>query len=256
MKYHKNDTLILFAAYCDKNILPEYLKIYLLELRKYAKEMVFINCFDTYITQEQFFFKHHQIDILTVNNEGYDFGMWQKALAQKNLADYKHILLVNDSCILIQPLSNFFNQWANSNADYYGILSSNEKQYHLQSYFIGLNQHAIQVLVNHFTRHGIVKDKRKLINLYEIGLTVGMLKKGLCVDALYNGSGNTNPNFHQLEALLVEGFPLIKKQIALNKLFEHDIKAFAKENIDLSAENIKKIIKKHSALEVDWDKIF
>ena len=90
------------------------------------------------------------IQLMICENKGWDFGMWHYGLMNSTTDSYERIALVNDSCILFKPLTDFFN-WLNaSNLDLAGITDSSQYTYHLQSYFIVMNKRAIAPIVAYF----------------------------------------------------------------------------------------------------------
>lgn len=227
-------------------------------MSQYCKTIVFINSFDNYLENDKSFIEENKIEPIFLENLGHDFGMWQRALQLYDTNNYDHILLANDSCVLLQSLTAFFDWHKTSKPSFAGMINSYENAEHIQSYFTIYNQEAFAVLQKRFKTVGLVKDKRKLIKKYEIGLTQAMQKAKVKTESFFKPDKNqkTNPLFHTIPQLLESGFPFIKKQVFFNQLAAHDQAAFEAQQINLSPSFILPIIQKNcTALQCNWIEI-
>ena len=118
--------IVLFSSYFLSDELPFYIRFYLEKLQPHVKNIIFITNEEKTLNEESLIWlKNNTSHILFVKNEGYDFGMWQKALNTYNLDDYEEIVLCNDSCICFAGFEKYFDFHDKTNADVTGITLSN-----------------------------------------------------------------------------------------------------------------------------------
>lgn len=209
-------SLCLYSSYFSGSEIPYYVRYYLEQLVPHFSRIIFVNNRKELAENSLSFLKQHGIVAMMVENEGYDFGMWGKAIASTDIREYDRVALINDSCILFKDLHQDFKRINESSADYMGMIISDRYATHLQSFFLIIGKRAIPVLKAHFEEHGMILDYRNLIQVYEIGLTQRMLKENMVVESLYNNAHRDhakNPSFALVQELIEEGMPMIKKKI-------------------------------------------
>lgn len=220
--------ICLFSSYFIGNKIPTYVRFYLCELKNFFDEVYLITNNDKNLEEENFsFLNKNQIKLKLVKNEGYDFGMWCKALQDINTRVYKEIALVNDSCILFRRLDSIFEWAAKQDSLYLGLVDSREGgQLHIQSYFLIFKNEAITFLQEYFKIKGLILDYSQVIKEYEIGLYGFLFKKGIKGVAKYPSNqyqkSGLNPLFFSYERLLGDGFPLVKKKMLFHTLSKGD----------------------------------
>jgi lipopolysaccharide biosynthesis protein len=207
--------ICLFSSYFNGNTLPYYVEYYVNELSRHFSKILFITN-----TKGEGAWKdvlnRAGIEVMEVENEGYDFGMWYKAILKMDLSTYREIALVNDSCILFRPIDEDIAAVRAMKEEYVGMVLSDRYSPHLQSYFIMAKGKAVPTMLSYFLDHGIVNEYREVIQTYEIGLSVHMTQTNIGLGTLYNkgfSSFPKNPSFARIEALIHEGIPMIKKKI-------------------------------------------
>jgi lipopolysaccharide biosynthesis protein len=213
------NSICLFSSYLTEGEIPYYIRIYLLELVRHNRKVVFVTNLSFLPGDSEHFLKANQIEFFPVKNEGYDFGMWAKAMNMISTEGFDRLMLINDSCLLLGRLDSLLDKINSRKLDYAGLLSSEEIQPHIQSYFLVLSPQAIPVLKEYFALHGIQTGIKEVIHTYEIGLTRYMEEKGLSSGTVFSGlpgKGRFNPVYSQIERLIEEGFPLIKKKLLFN----------------------------------------
>lgn len=130
----------------------------------------------------------------------------------------------------------------NTDHDFWGLIDSHEKpwfsshenNYHIQSHFLILNVNAIKKLPSFFDLLNVVeilnetdmkKLRRLVIDRWEIGLTQFFIKEGLIPGSFINShklhlkyqpkkQNLTHSIYYELAS---EGYPLLKKKVALEK---------------------------------------
>lgn len=251
-------SISLFASHFGMNYIPEYIKIYLTELKKATHEVLLIHTGPELANTEREWLKNNGILILKRNNVGHDFGSWQSAIEVLDTQKYDLILLANDSCFCIQPLVSIINWFNQSDLDFGGLINSNEKGYHIQSFFMLFKQNGVSALQKAFEKNGLILNKKSLIKKYEIGLTTIQKRNGNKVKSLVEipPTNKSNPMFHQTTHLIQSHFPLVKKQLILNTLSPEDIEAMKSAGIYTGPYVIQSAIKDYSKINVDWDEVF
>jgi len=187
------------------------------------------------------------VDVQLVINEGYDFGMWYKALNTIDINKCEQIAFVNDSCILFKDL-DIVMQFMNSNLyDYCGITDSNQISYHLQSYFIVVNgRRCIDMVYEYYLLNNIIKtnDVRDIINIYEIGLPDFLAKKGFKIGSMFKYTDYpTSPNICLMNAMDIidKGCPMIKRKLIYKTFREHEKSFLVHHRFDFNFDYITQI---------------
>ena len=151
-------SLCLFASYFTEQEIPYYITVYLKELKKQYKEVVFLTSQKKLSSESIQFLETENLTLFLTENKGFDFGQWYQAFQSLSIDNYEKIVLVNDSCILFKPLDEFINWSTNNKADMQGITLSEALYPHLQSYFLVLNKKAIALTLEYFQKHKIKEN--------------------------------------------------------------------------------------------------
>ena len=172
--------LALYAHYGPKPQVAKYVFHYLQQLRLLDFQITFIS--NSVISREsEDELRKYSAHIITRENTGYDFAMWQRGLAESDLAQFDELLLTNSS--IIGPLHPLVDLWKNpavADGDFWGLTDNDEMEVHLQSYFL-----VFQPRVFHSARFAEFwrsvlpyQDKFQIIRSYEIGLTKWLAEGG------------------------------------------------------------------------------
>ncbi len=207
----------LFAMWSPSGELLNYRKVYLQELRRCADYIIVIAAGGLKEEEKRYLYDQ-QIDCITRDNLGLDFGSWYEGLkAIGDLGQFSQVILANDSCVPIREFKTLA-KWADENPfDYFGITTSRIISPHVQSYFVGFKPSTYRTVVDYFNQHKVMNaGKDAIIRTYEIGLSAQIRKKGFSIGALhpYDMSPITiNPSIVAVPVLMKTGCPLIKRQI-------------------------------------------
>lgn len=278
-------SICFFCSYYNSPELPAYVRIYLSELKRHFTEVVLLTNEKIIAPADLQFLASAGIPYRLYENEGFDFGMWYKALQEYDITKYERIGLVNDSCILFKKLDAFFNWLEKENIDYAGMSDSNNIQYHIQSYFLVINKRAIALTKEYFQQYGIIKNLKAVIETYEVGLSIHLYKAGLKLQAyyslkslpypfqnkigkdgklkgnfihfrqwqLYNCYCGTeyigNPVWYKTKDMIKSDFPLIKKKILIRNYGDADWKEMVRVGFDPDPRHYTRLIKK---MYPDW----
>lgn len=249
-------SICFFCSYYSGSSLPIYVRYYLTELTRHFTEVVLLTNEKTILPADTDFLQSLNIPYRLYENEGFDFGMWHKALREYDIEQYDRVGLINDSCILFKKLDFFFEWLESENVDYAGMTDCNAIQYHIQSYFLIINKTTIAPVKEYIERNGVVTNIKEVIKVYEVGLSQYLIGLGLKLTAYYpiqciqlplknSSEGNRklkdklilshqkwklsmgfigkkymgNPMWYTSKELIKQGIPLIKKKI-LTRLYD------------------------------------
>ncbi len=223
--------------------MPLYVKIYVDEISEYFDQVILVT--NERAGNLKIAINRLNISTVFVKNEGYDLGMFHKALQTVDISEYGQIACVNDSNVLFNSLLPVFSWSKTITADFWGLIDSNQRpgfsthkdNYHIQSHFIVFNRQAVLNLPAFFATLNIqeildekdpVKLRQIVINKWEIGLSRFLIDKGLksasYVDShsycqKYLSGKQANVGLKLYPELIRSGFPLIKiKVITKGKL--------------------------------------
>lgn len=183
---------VIFAHYDKNNKIENYVIFYLKELKKIAKNIVFIS--DCNLNEEEIAklsnITHH---IIAKRHGEYDFGSYKYGYLyakENNLLNTEELILANDSCF--GPLLSFEDIWNEINkkeCDFWGINQNDiDVDFHIQSFFIVFKENIFKnELFNNFIIN-IKKQENKdeIIKKYEIGLSKLLLENGFKAQSFCN----------------------------------------------------------------------
>jgi len=240
--------ICLFSSYSINDEIDNYVKFYIEMLLEHFDEVLFITNDDRNINDSELsFFNEIDVSVKLVKNEGYDFGMWYKALNSIDVNEYDEIAFVNDSCLLFMSLDKIMEFHRQSNLDFFGITSSNEILYHLQSYFtIAKGSKIINAIKNYYDSHGIIKsdDVRDIIQIYEIGLSKLLTDNNFKIGAMFkhnNYPKSTNISLMNATDIIRKGCPMIKKKLLFNSFRDHERSHLSQNKFDFKLDYINQI---------------
>jgi len=239
-------SICLFSSYFNQNKIPFYIKFYLEELTNHFSEVILITNEKELLKKEKEYLISNNMQLKMVLNEGYDFGMWFKAMKELDIETYDRIAFINDSCILFKKLDSVFDWIDKSNLDYCGLIDSLQVSYHLQSFFIVLNKNAIPYVYEYFLQNGIKQNIKEVIMVYEIGLTSYLERNGIKAGALFSYRNHPfyiNPSISKVEELIKKGMPIIKKKIIFNNFRRDETRALLAMNLELDPQHYVTLIK-------------
>lgn len=214
--------IALFSSYFEGKTLPYYIKFYLNQLRPHTTHIVFITADDKPLQIEDAnWLGEHVEQIMLVKNEGFDFGMWQKALHQiGHIEQFDELILLNDSCICFSDLHYYFNWQESQQVNVTGMTISNDISPHIQSFFITVKKPAFTTVINYIESLPLRNASfSEVIAMGEIGLSSEIIQKGFSIGALFipQDSDRKNPMYARCYNLIEQyHIPLVKKKLFQN----------------------------------------
>lgn len=239
-------SICYYSSYFKGNSIPYYIRFYLDNILDCYTKIIFITNEKSLNEDSISYISSRNIDLMTVRNEGWDFGMWYRAMKIHDPRNFDQVSLVNDSCVLFRKPTEFMS-WSKENGlDFFGMVDSNAVSYHIQSFFITANKKVIPELFDYFMKHGILPDVKEVIRTYEIGLSRHMAEKGFRIGAMYptkSYKGEFSPMFLMAKELISKGLPLIKKKILLNSYRADEYNTLARMDMDIDPQQYIRFIK-------------
>ena len=176
--------LAVFAAYSRDETVPDYVRIYLSELRKEADTIIFVA--DNALPEAELdkirpFITHH----ICGRHGEYDFGSYKRGYglaAQLGLLElHDQLILCNDSCF--GPIATFramFASMTEADCDFWGVTESHRHVHHLQSYFLCLSQAVFRHAVFADFLSGVKQEESvtDVVLNYEVRLTERLEQAG------------------------------------------------------------------------------
>lgn len=211
--------LCLFSSYIGPPRIPDYVKYYLTQLLPHHdRTLLLVNDDQPLPASETQWLADHGIGFMPVRNEGYDFGMWQKALAREETAGITRLTLANDSCILFAPLTGFFRWFDQSQLDVGGMLESQAYGRHLQSFFLVFRGERAQEAADYIGAHPVQSlSYQQIVETFELGMSRKFFQEPGCrVGAMFPVVPRApldDPSYFFMDELLRAGLPLIKKKL-------------------------------------------
>lgn len=230
----------LYSSYFTQTRLPFFVRFYLEQLMPHFGRIVLLTNDDRALDQESVrWLAERHIELMPVKNEGYDFGMWQKALRRLgDLSACSRLCLANDSCICFAPLTDFFAWVGSSHAEAAGLVTSWEASKHLQSYLLVFSGRAIPVAREHILAMNMVDAAYDdIVGAGELGLSQALLAADIPLASRYapDRTGSRNPSLLHCAALLDAGMPMIKRRM-LNYLPRYLIKHAVTSGLGVSRQ--------------------
>lgn len=236
-----SNTLCLYSAHFEGGDIPDYIRAMLVEINKYCSNIVLITEHKKMSYESMRFLVQQKIKHKTALNRGMDFGKWYTVLKGLNAERWDRIILLNDSMLLLHPLDTFFNWCNNSEASVKGLLNSNERQAHIQSYFLVLEKEAIHPTIHYFKEHKRFSKKRKIIRFYELGLSAYWQELNLAIESFIDINTieqgcKRNPSYFLLEELIKKGIPMIKRHVIMGTFGSEEREALEQQGFEFDKE--------------------
>ncbi|MBP2499944.1 MULTISPECIES: rhamnosyltransferase WsaF family glycosyltransferase [Methylobacterium] len=161
--------------------------------------------------------------ILLRTNHGWDFAAWATAMAVfPEVWRARSLVLVNDSVygpVDREAFRAVIDVMRTSRADIVALTDSYQTQHHFMSYFTGLTRSGLRstAVRRHWASVQSIRDKREVINRYEITPISQWHQAGVVVEVLFPTADDVdppiNPTLIRWRELVSRGFPFIKVQL-------------------------------------------
>ena len=241
--------IAIFASYDSKGCIAPYVVYYLNGLKTVADQIVFIADNDV-IPEEADKIKDIVVHSQCKPHGGYDFGSYQRGYewADENglLEDTDELIFCNDSCYgPIYPFEDVFAKMEKQDCDFWGMVSSCQIRFHLQSNFLVFKKNVFssEIFKSFVKSFEAQNDFWNYVLMYETRFAEHLCNAGFKCSSLIDyadyGKQNkgVNPTFFPV-SVLKDGLPLIKR-----KMFGHQHRGMLKESLSEAVGMIKSINK-------------
>jgi lipopolysaccharide biosynthesis protein len=126
-------------------------------------------------------------EVHEIDNVGYDFFMWKRALTGIDLDEVDELVLMNSSVYgPFRDIGTVFAEMGTVPCDLWGITENLELDRHLQSYFLVFRRTVLASDAFHAFWESVLpyRDKRQVIRSYELGLTSWFTDAGFRLSAM------------------------------------------------------------------------
>lgn len=130
----------------------------------------------------------HADTVILRENEGLDFGSWQRGLAELRLDDVDELVLTNSSLVgPVRPLAEVFAQMEPRECDFWGLTEGLTPLRHLQSYFLVFRRRALRSAAFQSFWSSVLpyREKAQVVLSYEVGLSRFLIERGLRPGVLF-----------------------------------------------------------------------
>lgn len=209
----------LFVSYSPGGRLQPHVKYYVEHLEREGVSVLLVVNHDDGVAEVDDLVS--MVDGLYLrDNRGYDFAAWAHLLRlHPELYSSQRLYLINDSVFGPtngEAFSAVLRGVRESKSDIVGLTESQERGWHLQSYFLAIRQPALSsAKFKHFMSDVVAyDDKEDVIAQYELQLTKALTSSGFSCEGLFRLEGSEDPTAFKWKELLSSGFPFLKVSIA------------------------------------------
>ena len=209
----------IFAFYNKQAKVLDYVLSYLKYLKEVCSKIVFVaDCelSDTELKKLEPYVCH----VIAMRHGEYDFGSYKRGLnyAKDNglLDDLDELVICNDSCYCLYPLTKSFEIMKPKGLDFWGMTGSYETKLHVQSFFLVFNQKVVldPHFIEYFNQVKAQEDFWNVVVNYEIPLRDYFENLGYKSGFIFTSQvkDRMNPACFPIKSLKA-GVPLIKRKI-------------------------------------------
>lgn len=224
----QSDQLLLYAHYSNQATLPEFVHFVFDQLPSEGWQKVLLTNIRTLSSETLEWCRDHQIQLVMLQNEGYDFGMWGKILASIQPHKLKRLWLLNDSVLFFRPVLKEFHTWAEEQTEQALSMADNQERFHhMQSWCLYLKNEAIIKTWEHMERQGIIRHYKRVVQRLEIGLSRSLNKNQIPWKAYHHQRPGQPSHLMNSAQMIRQQCGFIKRKLLENR-FNSNEKNFLK----------------------------
>jgi lipopolysaccharide biosynthesis protein len=220
--------LCFFSHFDPDNKVDDYVFHYLRMLSGLGMDLIFVSTCGSLPDSVIQSLQCVCLSVIIRKNIGLDFGSWKIGMLQtaaklSNFSSYDYLVFANDSVFgPLYDLQPIFDKMDRNGYNFWGLSSSGENGYHIQSYFLVCDKQYFMSseFYNFWAKFIFLKSKRRIIRNYEIGFSQVAIRNHFRVGAFIECSAISpdarNPTlFHWDTIIRVSKFPFLKKQVVM-----------------------------------------
>ena len=105
------------------------------------------------------------------NDNYYGFSKWYYGLINIDYSLYKFVTFINDSILIHNNISHFFDYTRVKNVDLFGYNDSNQIRYHYQSYLFSIKTTCIEKFIKLLNKYKyLIHSYQDVVNYYELNM--------------------------------------------------------------------------------------
>jgi len=105
------------------------------------------------------------------NDNYYGFSKWYYGLINIDYSLYKFVTFINDSILIHNNISHFFDYTRVKNVDLFGYNDSNQIRYHYQSYLFSIKTTCIENFIRLLNKYKyLIHSYQDVVNYYELNM--------------------------------------------------------------------------------------
>lgn len=217
------DKLCIFSHFDREGVIDEYVLNYLLALKSIGCDIVFVSTAKDIQKEELSKLESICSQSIIKENIGYDFGAWSTGINEcgRIIENYNTLVLCNDSVYApLFDLRIMFEKMSERKLDAWSVTDSMDISYHMQSYFLVFGKKILRNddFMGIWQRYVVYKNKRNIIEKYEVGLSKFLLNRGFAIGAYCETKKVSNyktniTHTHWRELILEYQCPTIKIEL-------------------------------------------
>lgn len=215
----------VFAHFDEDNDVKPHIRHHIRELAQVCTTIDFVSTSPVSM-QDARSLARYVTSVTQIENHGFDFGMWKRAMPFKDLRKIDELVLTNSSVVgPLADLAALFGRMEKLPVDIWSMTDNHEFLWHLQSYFLVFKRDVLhsQAFLRFWQALIPLKDKWQTILSYEIGLSTYLRECGFSLRAAFpyheivplkrKRLKAINPTVKYPAELLEAGYPYIKVEL-------------------------------------------
>ena len=187
----------IYSHYSEHNVVESYTLLTLECIEHYFDYIIILtNCPNKWNLHSPDYNKYHLL-AYDMKSDFRNYGLFLMQTA-KTLMHAAQLCFVNDSFIVVDVsafgccIKRMFETEHQSH-DFFGLTSSHECVYHVQSYFICFNASTVPTVISYFEKHGLPANHHAAIAQYELGITAHLINLGFSSDTIVSNNDMRYP---------------------------------------------------------------
>lgn len=219
----EKQTYAAIYVYHNEDELKQYVVDYIDQLKSFGYDIFFVSNGKLPVNREL----SKDVYVVERENSGFDWAGWAFALDHwPKLREYDNLLFTNDSYFMFKSAEEFKQMIDKQRMSQrsWGITKSHERGTHIQSYFIEVRKHDYPTFFRHveLCDKGDGKTVQTVINNCEVKSWPHLYEPS----AVFDPGPGRNPYLDDIEYMLKQGFPMIKKKTPQELVAHIDTKDF------------------------------
>ena len=194
----KDKRVGIYSHYSEHDEVESYTLLTLECIEKWFDYIIILtNCPNKWTTMHSPDYNKYHLLAYNMKSDFRNYGLFLMQTA-KTLVHASQLCFVNDSFIVVDVsafgycIKRLFETEPKSH-DFFGLTSSHECVYHVQSYFMCFNASTVPAVISYFEKHGLPANHHTAIAQYELGITAHLTNLGFSSYAIVSNDDMRHP---------------------------------------------------------------